>query len=35
MESGIEAVGSSREGSDKELKKKTLQKLAPSRTILG
>ena len=34
MASGIEAVGSRREGSDKELKR-TLQKLAPSWTVLG
>ena len=34
MESGIEAVGSWRRGSDKELKR-TLQKLAPSWTVLG
>ena len=30
----MEAVGSRREGSDKELKR-TLQKLAPSWTVLG
>ena len=34
MASGIEAVGSRREGSDKELKR-TLQKLAPSCAVLG
>ena len=34
MASGIEAVGSRREGSDKTLKR-TLQKLSPSWTVLG
>ena len=34
MAGGIEAVGSRREGSDKE-PKRTLQKLAPSWTVLG